>query len=94
MNKLLSDEELREEIRSILYVKAGQSQIPEIYVDEYIKSGNEAVYSLIDTQKRLYAESVVGDKPTDSGCMYCVEDIVLWEKQRMRIMPKYVSTMH
>lgn len=35
-------------VRNILYGQAGQSQIPEKYVDEYIKSGNKAIWEFIE----------------------------------------------
>lgn len=60
MSKLLSDEELRAEI--LVEFK----QVLRIAPEDYTENCTNVVMSIINTQKRLYAEMVVGGYPKNA----------------------------
>lgn len=85
MTKLLSDEELREEVVKAIvsdtHIHIGGHYPDGTPIDE--ESAVDDILALINTQKRLFAESVIGDDESRdlSGDNY---SHILHQKQRNR----------
>ena len=84
MSKLLSDDELRKEIANILLL---DRQAMEPYV-----SVVDDLINLINTQKRLYAEMVVGKCESDNGYDKIIERMIKDEQiARIKQMTKLTT---
>jgi hypothetical protein len=73
------DIELQERVRSILYVDAGQSQIPDQYLAEYEKKGLEAIMQLIHQDRAATLSRLLEKKQTVNGFDFLPLDIVQLE---------------
>lgn len=85
-DRLLSDEELQAEYLNMFrgglepLAKALGSQ--EEHFDELVKALAKGASAIANTQKRLYAESVIGEYEVVSGS-YPLED---WKKERAAVI--------
>lgn len=86
-DRLLSDEELESKLTEVIALMPLETgaKLTEIGWEKYGENEQEAIKKLLDlinTQKRLYAESVIGEDEVVSGS-YPLED---WKKERAAVI--------